>query len=167
MLEIDQQIEKKQKELNEIKDAKKGLIEAQLKNMQILRETVTVKEAHQIYKSGKITLKEYEEYAEKRKNLEYMVKIGMDFLEPDPIICRLESELKELEKSRRKENIKGFAKAIGIVLLAFLIGPVLLLCFGLNKLGILPIEFFPYIMFTALGANIVIGVWLYVYGKKK
>lgn len=167
MFEIDQKIEKKRKELNEIKDAKNGLIAAQLKNMQILRETVTVEEAYQMYKRGERTLKEYEEYAKNRKNLEYMVKTGMDFFEPDPVICRLESELKKLEKEKRKENIKGFAKAIGIMLLAFLVVPVLLLCFGLNKLGILPIELFPYIMFTVLGANIVILVWIYVYGKKK
>lgn len=166
MLEMDQQIEKKRKELNEIKDAKNGLIAAQVKNMQILRETVTVEEAYEIYKRGEVTLEEYKEYVRNRENLEYMVKIGMDHLSPDPVVKRLEEELKELETERKKDSMKLLMKSVLFVAALFLIVPVLAIAYGLQRMGILPADLVPYIIFFAFGANIVIWIWAYVWGKK-
>ena len=166
MAEIDQKIAEKRKELAKLKKEVSALREAQVKNIQILRDTVTVEEAHEIYKRGKVTLEEYKEYVRNRENLEYMVKIGMDHLSPDPVVKRLEEELKELETERKKDSMKLFVKSVLFVTALFLIVPVLAIAYGLQRIGVLPADLVPYIIFFAFGANIVIWIWAYVWGKK-
>lgn len=116
---LEKEIEKKRKELKNLKDVKSDLIRSHLKNKEIMKSTLTIQEAYRMYLNGDATREELLEYAEKRKNLECAVKNGEWCLEPDPVIERLERELKELEKQKRSRN-RGILIAVSPLAVAAL-----------------------------------------------
>lgn len=116
---LEKEIEKKREELKNLKDVKSDLIRSHLKNKEIMKSTLTIQEAYRMYLNGDATREELLEYAEKRKNLEYVVKNSEWCLEPDPVIERLERELKELEKQKRSRN-RGILIAVSPLAVAAL-----------------------------------------------
>ena len=110
---LSKKIQKKRKELNGIRKAWDDLWATSLKNREILKTTVTVEEACEMCRRGEVTMEEFQDYAEKRKNLEYMVAMDEElFSGGDPLIEKLENELQDLEKER-----KHFWKTIVVLFL--------------------------------------------------
>lgn len=119
MKNIDQEIWEKRKKLAEMKEQVNELRAAQIKNSQILKNTVTIPEAYEMYLNGEATFDEYQKYAENRRNLEHMVKVSEDCFQPDPVVERLEAELSEMEKIYMKRS-KIFLIVITLIGIAVL-----------------------------------------------
>ena len=165
--EIDRKIAEKRETLEKVEQAVAGLRKSYLKNLEILRTTVTVEEAQKMYESGTATFEEFQEYKAQRELLEYMVSTGKDCLNQDPVVEHMKAEIRELEAEKRKETLRLWVKSILFMLLLFLIVPVLVVTYGLMRIGVLPLDLIPYILFTSLGVNVVIWIWAYIWSKNQ
>ena len=66
-----------------------------------------------------------------------------------------------------KLNLFSVPFNILFMLLLFLIVPVLVVTYGLMRIGVLPLDLIPYILFTSLGVNVVIWIWAYIWSKNQ
>lgn len=162
------ELEKKQRFLKLFQQQLKDDAMQYADNLRILNKMMTIEEATAFYKSGGATKEEYEEYIRNRECLETFVKWHPQMQKStEKAIADLKADIAKMKRSQFQNKVSSYIKGLGISLLLFPVLPIGISGYLLIKCGVLPSSSEETVGLIAAGAQILVIVIGYIWGKKK